>query len=43
MGYRLTEDLADHAIDLVQIDVGDDNHDHLVDPDDLIRVAISRQ
>jgi hypothetical protein len=30
-------------IDLVQIDIGDDNHDHLVDPHDLIRVAISRQ
>ncbi len=30
-------------IDLVQIDIGDDNHDHLVDPADLIRVAISRQ
>ena len=30
-------------IDLVQIDLGDDNHDHLVDPEDLIRVAISRQ
>ena len=30
-------------IDLIQIDIGDDNHDHLVDPADLIRVAISRQ
>jgi hypothetical protein len=30
-------------IDLVQIDIGDDNHDHMVDPADLIRVAISRQ
>jgi arylsulfatase len=30
-------------IDLVQIDIGDDNHDHLVDPLDVIRVAISRQ
>jgi hypothetical protein len=30
-------------IDLVQIDVGDDGHDHLVDPQELIRVAMSRQ
>jgi arylsulfatase len=30
-------------IDLVQIDIGEDNHDHMVDPADLIRVAISRQ
>ena len=30
-------------IDFVQIDIGDDNHDHLVDPADLIKVAISRQ
>jgi arylsulfatase A-like enzyme len=30
-------------IDLIQIDIGDDNHDHMVDPADLIRVAISRQ
>jgi len=30
-------------IDLVQIDLGDDNHDHLINPEDLIRVAMSRQ
>jgi arylsulfatase A-like enzyme len=30
-------------IDLVQIDLGDDNHDHLVDPEQLIRVAMARQ
>ena len=30
-------------IELVQIDVGDDGHDHLVDPQELIRVAMSRQ
>ena len=30
-------------IELVQIDVGEDNHDHLVDPLELIRVAMSRQ
>jgi hypothetical protein len=30
-------------IDLVQIDLGDDNHDHLIDAEDLIRVAMSRQ
>jgi arylsulfatase A-like enzyme len=30
-------------IDLVQIDLGDDNHDHLIDPDEVIRVAMARQ
>jgi arylsulfatase A-like enzyme len=30
-------------IELVQIDVGDDSHDHLIDSDDLLRVAMSRQ
>ena len=30
-------------IELVQIGIGDDNHDHLIDPDDIIRVAMSRQ
>ena len=30
-------------IDVVQIDVGDDNHSHLIDPADLARVATSRQ
>ncbi|HVA08209.1 MAG TPA: sulfatase-like hydrolase/transferase [Acidimicrobiales bacterium] len=30
-------------IELVQIDIGDDNHDHLIDPEDIIRVAMSRQ
>ena len=30
-------------IDLVQIDIGGDNHDHMINPEDLIRVAISRQ
>jgi arylsulfatase len=30
-------------IELLQIDVGDDDHSHLVDPDELVRVAMSRQ
>jgi hypothetical protein len=30
-------------IDVVQIDVGDDDHSHLVDPAEVARVAISRQ
>jgi arylsulfatase len=30
-------------IDLVQIDLGDDNHDHLIDPDEIIRIAFARQ
>ncbi len=30
-------------IELVQIDISGDDHDHLIDPEDLIRVAMSRQ
>jgi hypothetical protein len=30
-------------IDLVQIDLGDDNHDHLIDPDEITRIALARQ
>jgi hypothetical protein len=30
-------------IELVQIGAGADSHDHLVDPEELIRVAMSRQ
>jgi arylsulfatase A-like enzyme len=30
-------------IDLVQIDLGDDSHDHLIDVKDVIRVAMARQ
>ena len=30
-------------IDVVQIDVGDDDHSHLIDPEQVARVAISRQ
>jgi hypothetical protein len=31
------------SIEPVQIDIGDDSHDHLVEPVELIRVAMSRQ
>jgi hypothetical protein len=27
----------------VQIDLGADNHDHLIDPQDVIRIAFARQ
>jgi hypothetical protein len=27
----------------VQIDLGDDDHDHLIDPDERLRIAMSRQ
>jgi hypothetical protein len=30
-------------IDPVQIDLGDDNHEHLIDPDEIIRIAMARQ
>jgi arylsulfatase len=33
----------DGRIELVQIDIGDDDHNHLIDPEVLARVAISRQ
>jgi arylsulfatase len=48
-GMPVTGDYAGDAarfnglIRLVQIDVGDDSHDHLVDPEELIHVAMSRQ
>ena len=47
-GMPVASDYGAHSrfnakIDLVQIDIGDDNHDHLIDPSDLIRVAVSRQ
>ena len=30
-------------IDLVQIDLGDDTHDHLIDMEEVIRIAMARQ
>ena len=33
----------DGRIELVQIDVGEDDHNHLIDPEVLARVALSRQ
>ena len=30
-------------IDVVQIDVGDDDHSHLIDPAEVARVATARQ
>jgi arylsulfatase A-like enzyme len=30
-------------IELVQIDIGDDSHDHLIDPKDLVRISMARQ
>jgi hypothetical protein len=30
-------------IDLMRIDLGDDNHDHLIDLNEVIRVAMARQ
>ncbi len=31
------------TIDWVQLDVGDDDHDHYIDPDERLRVAMARQ
>ena len=30
-------------INWVQIDVGDDDHDHFIDPDERLRIAMARQ
>ena len=41
--YTAANSKFNGKIELVQIDVGEDSHDHLVDPQELIRVAMSRQ
>ena len=41
--YSATTARFNGTIELIQIDVGNDSHDHLVDPEELIRVAMSRQ
>jgi hypothetical protein len=41
--YSTTTARFNGTIQLIQIDTGDDAHDHLIDPEDLIRVAMSRQ
>lgn len=33
----------DGRIDVVQIDLGDDDHRHLIDPAEVARIATSRQ
>jgi arylsulfatase A-like enzyme len=38
-----TDTTFNGEIDLVQIDIGDDDHDHLIDPQQLIHIAMSRQ
>ena len=30
-------------IDLVQIDLGDDDHDHFIDPEERLRITMARQ
>jgi arylsulfatase len=48
-GTRVTADYTSESsrfngrIELLQIDVGEDDHNHLVDPQELVRVAMSRQ
>ena len=36
-------DRCNATIDVVQIDVGDDDHDHMIDPQELVRIAMARQ
>jgi arylsulfatase len=48
-GTTVTDDYDAHTsrftgkINWVQIDLGDDNHDHFIDPDERLRIAMARQ
>ena len=47
-GTPVSRDYADRdqfngRIDVVQIDIGDDDHSHLIDPAEVVRVATARQ
>ena len=47
-GMPVSEDYAGASkfngrIEVVQIDVGDDDHSHLIDPNDIARIAAGRQ
>jgi hypothetical protein len=48
-GTTVTADYTAHGsrftgkIKWVQIDLGDDDHDHYIDPDERLRIAIARQ
>ena len=48
-GTTVTADYTAHGsrftgrINWVQLDVGDDDHDHFIDPDERLRVAMARQ
>jgi arylsulfatase len=48
-GTTVTEDYSastsrfSGTINWVQIDLGDDDHDHFIDPEERLRVAVSRQ
>jgi arylsulfatase A-like enzyme len=41
--YRPTDNQFTGEIDWVQIDIGDDNHDHLITPDQRLKLAMARQ
>ena len=48
-GTTVTPDYTAHTsrftgkINWVQIDLGDDDHDHFIDPDERLRIAMARQ
>ena len=48
-GTSVSADYTSHSsrftgrINWVQIDTGDDDHDHLIDPDERLRIAMARQ
>ena len=41
--YGHTGNAFTGTINWVQLDIGQDNHDHLVDPEDLVKIAMTRQ
>jgi arylsulfatase len=41
--YDATSSRFTGKIEWVQIDLGDDDHDHLIDPEERLRVAMARQ
>ncbi len=41
--YTTEDSRFNGRINWVQLDVGTDNHDHLIDPDEMFRIAMARQ
>jgi hypothetical protein len=39
----VTDNKSSGEVDWVQIDLGDDNHDHMIKPEDRMNLAMARQ